>query len=115
MASKGPPPPQKYLAEMPGPMAGAIVTLFEVDYHLGSLTRTGLQIVFGMYFFGDACWRCGSPYHVHLECKKDPDPGNKTVARRVHLIVKPLTEEQRKAKTAKYEEYIKSRRPQQNM
>ena len=90
-------------------MAGAIVSLFEVDHQLAQLPCAGLQIVFGMYFFGDACWRCGSPYHVHVECHHDPDPGLKTIARRVHLIVKPLTEEQRRAKTAKYEEYIRSR------
>ena len=47
--------PYKFIAEMPGPMAGAIIRLFEEDFHLGRLNRTGLQIVFGMYFFGDAC------------------------------------------------------------
>lgn len=78
----------KMYGEVPGRPAGQIVSFFE-DNLRKRLNRDETQAAFGFYFFDDACWNCGNPFHHRPDCDKERIPGLHRIARRLHEMNHP--------------------------
>ncbi|XP_035705547.1 uncharacterized protein LOC110846608 isoform X1 [Folsomia candida] len=95
---------------LPGRPAGEVVSFYEELLKV-KLSREEVQLAFAFYFFDEGCWNCAHPFHHRPDCDKNLNKALHDIAKRMHEINHPLTDEARKKKLERKLLYQKPGRP----